>query len=210
MRLKENYFLYLFIVFVVLGGGLTLFSEKTAIVLFINHHLSHPVLDVFFKYWTYFGDGLIYAILLIIGIAIRYYYAILFAATAIIQTAFVHIFKQWLFKGAPRPLGILPEETLHLVNGVDVHHSNSFPSGHTATAFSVFFLLAIITGNNKWASLACFFIALLVGISRVYLLQHFFIDIYFGAIFGVLATICALWATRAFSDKPKLMRGLIR
>ncbi|MDH5599438.1 MAG: phosphatase PAP2 family protein, partial [Cyclobacteriaceae bacterium] len=46
--------------------------------------------------------------------------------------------------------------------------------------------------KNKYISALSFILALTVGFSRVYLLQHFFVDIYFGAILGVIATVMAV------------------
>jgi membrane-associated phospholipid phosphatase len=48
--------------------------------------------------------------------------------------------------------------------------------------------LALFT-KNKWIEFLLFSIALIVGYSRVYLSQHFFIDIYAGSIIGVSTTL---------------------
>ena len=69
-----------------------------------------------------------------------------------------------------------------------MHSFHSFPSGHTAVAFGLFCLLALIS-SNKMIGVVCFFIALFVAFSRVYLSQHFFLDIYIGSLIGVVATV---------------------
>jgi len=48
-----------------------------------------------------------------------------------------------------------------------------------------------------------FLISVGVGISRMYLLQYFFIDIYFGALLGVIAAICVQYITYLFESLPK-------
>ena len=44
----------------------------------------------------------------------------------------------------------------------------------------------------------------MVGFSRVYLLQHFVIDVYFGAVFGVLSVVLGLFIMNLLFDKMKL------
>ena len=86
----------------------------------------------------------------------------------------------------PRPTAFMANSCiLHYVPGVKVYMAHSFPSGHTATAFAMFFMLSIISKSN-YSKLFFFLSALIVGFSRVYLLQHFFIDVYFGSIVGTL------------------------
>ncbi len=65
-----------------------------------------------------------------------------------------------------------------------MHGMNSFPSGHTITAFAIFIILALIVKKNY---LKVFFttIAILAGFSRVYLSQHFLEDIFSGALIGI-------------------------
>ena len=47
--------------------------------------------------------------------------------------------------------------------------------------------------HNKFLCLLFFILALLVGISRMYLLQHFFMDVYVGAIFGAVSLYISTW-----------------
>ncbi len=88
--------------------------------------------------------------------------------------------------GEPRPAKVFEGEVLHFVEGVHLNYVNSFPSGHTATAFALFLFLASLT-KNKGLQLFYAIIACLVGYSRTYLSQHFVVDITFGAILGILS-----------------------
>ena len=73
---------------------------------------------------------------------------------------------------------------IHLVSGVEIHYLQSFPSGHTMTAFALACFVAIVLKQTK-LSVFCLFLAILVGISRIYLFQHFPIDVFSGSILGV-------------------------
>ena len=74
---------------------------------------------------------------------------------------------------------------LHLVEGVKLHSLQSFPSGHTATAFNLFIMLAFIVKSNTM-KLLFFVMAALVAYSRVYLSQHFVLDITAGSVIGII------------------------
>lgn len=62
----------------------------------------------------------------------------------------------------------------------------SFPSGHTAIFFAI--AMAIFYFNKKWG-IVSFIIAILVGISRIYVGVHWPIDIVAGAIIGIISGI---------------------
>ena len=64
------------------------------------------------------------------------------------------------------------KHVLHLVEGIDLHSVNSFPSGHSASAFALFLCLTIII-KNKALQPIFFTIACLVAYSRVYLRNTF-------------------------------------
>ena len=60
----------------------------------------------------------------------------------------------------------------------------SFPSGHTSQAFFMATLLAQHFHASVWAALLLYGIALLVGITRVYVGAHYPRDVLAGAILG--------------------------
>ena len=70
----------------------------------------------------------------------------------------------------------------------------SFPSGHTATFFAFFFSLSIICcaenikGKNI-LSFLCFLCATFGAYTRIYLSQHFALDIFAGILIATLSTI---------------------
>lgn len=152
---------------------------------------NSPAMDTFFKYMTHFGDGAVFAIVIIVLFFVRFRWAMYELIAALMTLIFVYITKQLLFNGMPRPTKYFEnQEVLHLVEGVKMHEWNSFPSGHTITAFAIFMILVLVVKNNY---LKFFFvmIAILAGYSRVYLSQHFLGDIFTGAIIGSLIAVCS-------------------
>ena len=99
---------------------------------------------------------------------------------------------------APRPLTWfaenMPDVSLPLVEGVKMNHWLSFPSGHTTTFFVLFFTLSIILcaenikGKNI-LSLICFLCASFGAYTRIYLSQHFALDIFAGILIAVFSTL---------------------
>ncbi len=60
----------------------------------------------------------------------------------------------------------------------------SFPSGHTAGAFVLFFCINSYLPSISWVFLI---VAILIGISRIYLGVHYFTDVLFGFILGFVS-----------------------
>lgn len=178
---------------------------KGELELLVNQHHA-PTLDLFFKYVTYFGDGVLLALLLI-GLLFRsYLLAIITAFSIILQSIIVSLFKRWLYKGLERPLAFFNDTVeLNFVDGVDVHTANTFPSGHTTTGFAIFALLCIVIKNrNTLLTLLFFLLAFAVAFSRVYLLQHFVVDAYFGAIFGVGSVVLGIFLVESLFSEQRI------
>ena len=94
-------------------------------------------------------------------------------------------YKQFLFSSIIS--FVLALIVLWLVKGVTLHSIHSFPSGHTATAFT-FVLLITLTVKRLDVLILSFIVALLIAYSRIYLGQHFPLDI--GG--GVIVSICSV------------------
>ncbi len=187
-------FSYLLFALLVTGVYFVFFIQKGSFELFVNENHA-PLMDEFFKYYTYLGDGAILGLILIIFLFYRFRLALITIFSIFFQSVFVSLFKRVIFNGLPRPIKFFGDHvSLHLVNGVDIHSINTFPSGHSTTAFALAALLALAFGQDKQSwGMVLFFMALLVGFSRVYLLQHFFIDIYGGALIGYLSVLFGIY-----------------
>ncbi len=155
---------------------------------------NSPVFDTFFKYMTHLGDGALFAMVIVILAFVRFRWALYELFAALLTMIFVFIAKQLLFNGMPRPTKYFENhEMLHLVEGVKMHAWNSFPSGHTITAFAIFMILVLVVKKDYYKFLFVI-IAMIAGYSRVYLSQHFLGDIFSGAIIGSLIAVfsCSL------------------
>ena len=123
-------------------------------------------------------------------------WATFLASNLLLSTLIVQPIKHIIH--APRPLTWfaenMPDISLPLVEGVRMNHWLSFPSGHTTTFFVLFFSLSIILcaenikGKNI-LSFICFLCATFGAYTRIYLSQHFALDIFAGILIAVCSTI---------------------
>jgi len=171
------------------GGVLLFLYNKTTLFLLVTNHYS-PYTDTFFRYLTHVGDGLFYLAIAIVLLFVQYRYAILAVSCLIITGLTAQFLKRFVFTTHYRPLRFFEnsEVKLRIIEGVDMYSNNSFPSGHSTTAFSAFCLLTLLTRNKKWGFLFLL-LAFWTSYSRVYLSQHFVGDIYFGSLLGVSLTM---------------------
>lgn len=183
--------------------------NKGDLVLWFNQN-SNIFLDGFFLVTTQIGLGALFAIPILLSLFVRYQYTLTGAIAFIFTGILSYLFKKILFKGLPRPTAFFTNgELTNLIPGFDYHAHNSFPSGHTMTAFAMLLFIALLV-NKKWCSLLAIFLAILVALSRVYLLQHFFADVYVGSILGVFSVLIAyIIVNRYFVQKyPTLQQRL--
>jgi membrane-associated phospholipid phosphatase len=135
------------------------------------------------------GDGIFVILIAVVFIffSLRNF---VFLLLAYLSTGlFTQILKRTFFEDMVRPSKYFHDiAALHFVDGVKLLGSRSFPSGHSTSAFALFLCLALFSSNRP-VKLVCFILACLVAFSRVYLSQHFLIDIYTGSVIGTLGTI---------------------
>lgn len=173
---------------------------KENLFLLLNGDLGKPA-DLFFRFWTNMGDGLWWIVVLILFILFRKKQILLLIGSFIFTELLIQLFKSFLIPYEPRPIRAIKDNSLiHTVTGVELHTVSSFPSGHTVQIFT-FFLLASLLINKKWILPVGFVYALLVAYSRIYLAQHFPIDIAAGMIFAMIAVSCSLLLTGKLQKK---------
>ena len=185
--IKDNYIFILpfTIIWIIMFVLLMYYGKINCHLLLNSFHTT--IGDYFFKYITEVGGSIPFIIL---GLLLFYNYRnfIFLGLSQGLSSLITFVIKRVM--QIPRPSVIFNELGIELpvVNGVDLHHSRSFPSGHTTTAFATFFVLAVII-KNKYIKLLCLIIAILGGYSRIYLSQHFITDVLAGALIGLLSAI---------------------
>ncbi len=188
---RENLFFFIpFFIFMIFGFTLLLTTQQGAAILFFSEHRT-AFGDFFFKYGTKLGEDYAYAFFFILFLFIRYRYSILVLITGCIVTIISYVLKE--FFRHPRPRTFYSEkgmlEEINAVDGVTMLGAyTSFPSGHTMSGFALYGIVAFIL-PKKYIGLLTILFAIVIGTSRVYLVQHFAKDVVLGAILGVLVAM---------------------
>lgn len=160
------------------------------------------MLDLLFRYATFLGDGAIYIPLVAYTVFFNRAFFIPVALSIIICLLLTHFLKRVVFPDQLRPISLEAQGIrLHKIQGVYINRVNSFPSGHTATAFATALLLASVLKKKALAVLVLL-LALLVGYSRVYLAQHFVTDVLGGMVIGMVTALFSFWL------QPAIIRAL--
>ncbi len=169
--------------------------SKEEIFLYINSRHSASG-DLFFPVITYLGGGVLSLFVGLISMfLLNFRKAIIVVTSFLLSGAVVQLLKRLVFNDEFRPIKYFEGiQEIYIIPGMDVHQFYSFPSGHSATIFSLCcFVALIISAESRMKSalmaLMLFLIALLVAISRIYISQHFFGDIYVGSAIGVIVTL---------------------
>lgn len=187
---RKNHLFFLgYAVAIGVVGGVQLAYTQEQLMQWVNVR-NGQLADALFPYISYLGDGaffvLICFILLIYNRRIGVMALVSFALSSLTSL----FLKTIVFPNSPRPLLYFEHSTFeyHLIKGLDIHSYNSFPSGHTTTAFAMFSLLAFLD-TKKSRGLLWLALAILTGYSRVYLFQHFVEDAFAGSLVGTISSI---------------------
>lgn len=193
LRNNKTYFTALLLLLLASCTLLLLKGKAGSFILLNRFHA--PFLDAFFMGYTNLGDGL-FALALV---ALVFFYfkkkplAIVLLLSYCISGILAQVLKNC--NNMPRPASYFqPGQYTHFINGLHLATQFSFPSGHTTTAFALATVLAIFN-KHKNSSLLLLIAAALVGISRIYLAQHFLLDVICGAILGTLTALTVVHFT---------------
>lgn len=186
--LQQRIFLSLYLLFLLTGAAVLWQFEKGNEILYADT-LHAPLPDVFFRYITKLVEAPFIILFPVLLAAYNWRMALLLGANLMLASGLTQFLKRVVFNGEVRPaLYFQGKAELSFVPGVEVFHYHSFPSGHTTAAFALFFTLSLLF-PGRWRQAFFFLGALLVGVSRVYLLQHFFRDVYAGALVGTVVPL---------------------
>lgn len=167
-------------------------TEPLDATLFFSAHRT-TLGDFFFRVITHLGEPYAFIVLILYFLFKKQRpTALKLAIVGLLVLIPISAFKELFSYDRPATIienmGFLPN--FHFVNGVQIlRGATSFPSGHSAAAFALWSLLAFQFTRNKTLQIVCLFIAIIVGISRVYLAQHFPQDVLFGSAIGIATAI---------------------
>lgn len=184
LDLRSQPFLGLYAMLMIPTLAMFALFGKGQIHLFINRFHS-PSADLFFKQATHLGDPVFMLVIALLLLFTDWRKSLLLGIFAGLCGGLVGLIKAILIDDM-RPFKFFQyfNAPLHFVDGIRLHEYNTFPSGHTALAFGCFFLLSIFA-QRRGAAILFFFLAVLVGYSRMYLSMHFLIDVVVGSVMGL-------------------------
>lgn len=164
-------------------------------ILLLNDLREEPF-NSLFRFITLLGEFYPFVLFGVAALFWRFRYALLIALAGLITIPTVYLLKEEV--GVDRPVTWFKNQGLrsYLVTVPDVEMNTgqtSFPSGHTTAAFSLYSILTLLAGRKRIRlGLVFALTAILVAISRVFLVQHFLADILSGAVLG-LAISWIVW-----------------
>jgi membrane-associated phospholipid phosphatase len=187
IRNRKHYFSLVMIFFLSSFFALLVFGKTVCSFPLEAYHSFW--LNVFFINFTFIGDGIFVLCL----IALVYFYfknkklAFTLLYSFLVSGIAVQIIKNLAGASTPR-LFFEAGQYLNFLNAVTPANNASFPSGHTATVFAIATVLVLMLKNKNW-QIPIFFVAVLVGYTRIYLAQHFLIDVIIGAFIGTVSGV---------------------
>jgi membrane-associated phospholipid phosphatase len=165
----------------------------------IINQLHHPLTDVFFKYFTNLGDGLLWVFILIGTYFISKKKMWIVVTNFIISTVLAQGLKRLVFYDELRPSALINNGfDLHFVEGVKMYIQHSFPSGHSTTAFAIAFTIILFLKKKNKIKYFVIAVAFITAYSRVYLAQHYVIDVIVGALLGISSTFISIYILSLF------------
>jgi membrane-associated phospholipid phosphatase len=203
---KENtvffagYLLLLFFALFILFAN----SKAAGFVLLNPYHT--PFLDFAFQGITLLGDGLFSIAFCLVLLLVREKYVSLLVFISYASSGIAAQVLKY-FISEPRPAIFLEHSNYpYFIENVTLHNYHSFPSGHTATIFALISIVAFVS-QNKLSAVPLLIIGALVGYSRMYLGQHFMVDVTVGSLTGILFAIISWILLYPFYQKRHKKAG---
>ncbi len=148
------------------------------------------------KLFSRIGDGQIWFLLCVIFFFIDFTTALALTIGLIIQVILQQFFKRIFVRKRPYEKH---EEITKVINPPDKF---SFPSGHTAAAFTLAFIFYYLYPVLFFPFL---FVAIIIGFSRIYLGLHYPSDVIAGVLLGFLSSKLAIFLTDLFESVKSLI-----
>jgi len=195
--IRSRSFVLLVILFLILtvivNSGITESFDQN-IMLFFSENVGHPSLDLFMQYVNESGDVfnmLIFGIILLIipktrriGITLMILLVLATILTGYIKCGVDRDRPDFEYDGASFPVSISRDTfALFCEGGFDA----SYPSGHAARAMIIGVILGYALSERfPRGAYLMFLYPVMISISRIYVLQHYPMDVIGGAVIGVM------------------------
>jgi undecaprenyl-diphosphatase len=178
---------------VIVNSGITESFDQN-IMLFFSENVGNPTLDLFMQYVNESGDVfnmLIFGIILLIipktrriGITLMILLVLATLLTGYIKCGVDRDRPDFEYDGAPFPVSISRDTfALFCEGGFDA----SYPSGHAARAMIIGVILGYALSERfPRGAYLMFLYPVMISLSRIYVLQHYPMDVIGGAVIGVM------------------------
>ncbi len=210
---NQTFFLGYFFLLAIAIFVLVADSKKTAFLLLNPYHSD--LLNYFFIGVTFIGDGFFSIIVCLVLLLFKKKFLSFMVFTSFATSGILtQVLKAFISEGRPA-IFLKKSNYPYFIDHVTLHNFHSFPSGHTTSAFALVAILAFATKNKKYC-LPLLALGALVGYSRIYLGQHFLLDVAVGSFIGVaFSIICWIYFQKYFNkiepalsndDEPLLLK----
>ncbi len=189
----------IFLVAAAVAAGTLPYGEE---ILFLNDLRFEPF-NTLFRIITGLGEPYMWVIAVVYYLVRNRRMAVPVIAAGLLVIPVSYIVKDKA--GTDRPYthfqNIGKSDQVVVVPGVALNRGKtSFPSGHTMSAFGLYCMLALLSGGkNRDLLLTLAVLSVLTGVSRIFLVQHFLIDVIGGAILGMMIStlVWKAWKTKS-------------
>jgi len=196
-NIKKIYFAIVFAL-IVAAFHLLKTQANTEIFIYLN-----SISSLFPKWiWaniTFFGDGLF--VFLMLSFFVRKNQHVLWSGffSGLITLLLVNFLKSYF--DIPRPAGVLDINSFNIIG--PILKKRAFPSGHTATIFTLVGILGLYLKSTK-IKIVLFSLGLLVGFSRIAVGAHWLSDILFGISIGLISSLIAYYLVQKLKIKSSI------
>ncbi|MDI9359166.1 MAG: phosphatase PAP2 family protein [Phycisphaerales bacterium] len=173
------------LVFILLVSSLVIGKEN---FFFYFNYDGGRLQDILFTIGSKLGSGWIYIPVILYLIILKKKWLSFFVILLCMNTLVCQVIKRTVRED--RPSVFIKDVRPHTVAGEVLNTKLSFPSGHTSTAFLLVLFFSFMS-ESWFIAFIMLLYGLWVGYSRVYLAQHFPIDISG----GIAVAIVSFWIT---------------
>ena len=214
--IRSRSFVLLTILFLILSAfvyfGVTE-SFDQSVISFFSQHVGNPTLDIIMQYITESGDVfnmMMFGIVMLIipktrriGITLMILIVLSTLLTGYIKCGVDRDRPDFEYEGVAFPVEISRDTYALFCEG---SYNASYPSGHAARAMIVGIILGYALSERfPRGAYLMFLYPVMISISRIYVLQHFPMDVIGGAVIGVLLAGVMAQRTKLYNifDKAK-------